>query len=314
LALLAVLSLGSVAAACLDSARDTPRPDRSGPLARTALAGFIPNDAADGTGWASVQWNFAGAYGVGAPAAWANLIAARAPGGSGVTVAVVDTGVAYRDTAASRGSPDLAVAHFVPGWDFVDDDPDPYDENGHGTHVASTIAEDTNNALGLTGLAYGAGIMPIRVMDRSGVGETVTIARGVRFAVDHGAKVINLSFVFPLGVTEQQVSPLVDALEYASERGTLVVAASGNDGAASIGFPARSRHVLAVGATTEFGCAAAYSNHGPELDLVAPGGGMDAAIHDRNCEVGRRGARRLKTLRPSGRGGSRTCPRRRSAS
>jgi serine protease len=259
------------------------------PTARTGGEPFFPDDTADGRGWAALQWNFDGAYGVNAPAAWANLIAASAPGGAGVTVAVLDTGVAYADQSPFHTSPDLAAAQLAPGWDFVDDDAYPFDENGHGTFVASTIAEDTNNDFGLTGLAYGARIMPIRVLDRYGNGNAVTIARGVRYAVDHGAKVVNLSFNFDPTVTAAQIPLLLAALKYAAAHGVLVVAAAGNEGVASVSFPARSRYAVAVGATTEFGCAAGYSNHGPDLDLVAPGGGDDAAIHDPNCRAGRHG-------------------------
>jgi serine protease len=267
---------------CPDSADCDKPPVSSAPQAHASGGPFIPNDVADGRGWAGMQWNFAGAYGVDAPGGWANLNAAGAPGGAGVTVAVLDTGVAYN-------SPDLAAAHFAPGWDFVDSDPHPLDENGHGTDVASTIAEDTNNAFGLTGLAYGARIMPIRVLDRYGNTYAETIARGVRYAVDHGAKVINLSVNFAPAVSAAQIQPLIRALEYAAQRRVLVVAASGNEGVAAVAFPARSRYVLSVGATTEFGCAAIYSNHGPDLDLVAPGGGDDAAIQDPNCQPGRSG-------------------------
>jgi serine protease len=259
------------------------------PVGRIAVEQFMPNDTADGAGWASVQWNFAGAFGVDAPAAWANLIAVGSPGGQGVTVAVVDTGVSANDGRPAPGSPELGAGQLVPGWDFVDDDSDPSDENGHGTQVASTIAEDTNNAFGLTGLAYGARIMPVRVFDRDGVGEVETIARGVRFAVEHGAKVINLSFAFGLTTTEADIGILLSALEYAAQRGVLSVGASGNEGIDSVDLPARSRHVLAVGATTEFGCVAAFSNHGRGLDLVAPGGGTDATIQDLHCKAGRRG-------------------------
>ena len=259
------------------------------PVGRIAVEQFIPNDTADGAGWASVQWNFSGAFGVDAPAAWANLIAVGSPGGDGVTVAVVDTGVSAADTSFVQGSSELAARQLVPGWDFVDDDSDPSDENGHGTLVASTIAEDTNNAFGLTGLAYGARIMPVRVFDRDGVGNVEAIARGVRFAVEHGAKVINLSFAFGLTTNEADIEVLLSALDFAAQHGVLSVGASGNEGVDSVDLPARSRHVLAVGATTEFGCAAGFSNHGRGLDLVAPGGGADASLRDPHCKVGRRG-------------------------
>ena len=109
----------------------------------------------------------------------------RAPGGSaasGVTVAVLDTGVAYSDHGRITRSPDLRGNRFVRGYDFVDDDRTPHDENGHGTHVASTIAESNDNGIGVTGLAFGAKIMPVRVLDRWGEGDSVAIARGIRFA------------------------------------------------------------------------------------------------------------------------------------
>jgi serine protease len=131
--------------------------------------------------------------------------------------------------------------------------------------------------------------MPVRVFDERGVGNEDTIARGVRYAVDHGAKVINLSFTFGQGVGESQVASLLDAIAYAAQRNALVVGASGNAGAPSVDLPARSPSVLAVGATTEFGCVAEYSNYGPELDVVAPGGGSDAPIADQHCRAGRHG-------------------------
>jgi len=258
-------------------------------VARTAVDQSIPDDTPEGPGWASVQWNFAAEYGVDAPIAWGNLIAAGAPGGSGVTVAVLDTGVSSSQRSPAPGSPELAAGQVVPGWDFVDGDADPTDENGHGTQVASMIAEDTNTGFGQTGLAYGAKIMPVRVFDSQGVGDVDTIARGVRFAAEHGAKVINLSFAFGPSTTEADIAPLVSALDFAAQRGVLSVGASGNEGIESIDLPARSRNVLAVGATTEFGCVAAYSNYGRELDLVAPGGGTDAPISDKHCKAGRRG-------------------------
>ncbi|HET6944455.1 MAG TPA: S8 family serine peptidase [Gaiellaceae bacterium] len=264
---------------------------RSKPAAR-ASGSFVPDDSADGTagGWAALQWNFAGPNGVDAPRAWANANAAGAPGGAGVTIAVLDTGVAYADLGPYGASPDMAATTFVPGWDFVDDDPDPIDENGHGTHVAATIAEATNNGYGLTGLAYGARIMPVRVLDASGNGDATTIARGIMFAVDHGAKVINLSLNFTPDVDSSRIGPLLSALAYAKQHGSLVVAAAGNEAAGAVDYPARSNDVLAVGATTEFGCAAQYSNFGPDLDVVAPGGGADAPLPgDPYCEDGRVG-------------------------
>jgi serine protease len=253
---------------------------------------FLPDDTAGGRpgGWRELQWNFAGRYGVDAPRAWANLIAAGAPGGAGVTIAVLDTGVAYTNRKSFRRSPDLEGTRFVPGWDFVDDDPYPLDRNGHGTHVASTIAEQTDNAYGLTGLAYGARIMPVRVLDAAGDGDALKIARGVVFAVDHGAKVINLSLNFDRAISAAQIPELLRAFRYAAGRGVLVVTAAGNAHAEGLPYPARADDVLAVGATTEFGCVASYSSFGRDLDIVAPGGGADASLtNDPNCRSGRTG-------------------------
>ena len=252
-----------------------------------ARVSYIPNDpgrAAAPGGWQQLQWNFAGPFGVNAPAAWDNVARAGRLGGSGVTVAVLDTGVAYSDRGRIRRSPDLRGNRFVRGYDFVDGDASPHDENGHGTHVASTIAESNDNAIGVTGLAFAAKIMPVRVLDRWGEGDSVAIAKGIRFAAKHRVDVINLSFEFGVGVKGRQIPDILDALDYARDRGTLVIGASGNDSRARVAYPARASEVLSVGATTEHGCLADYSNKGPMLDLVAPGGGDDAELADDvNC-------------------------------
>ena len=126
--------------------------------------------------------------------------------------------------------------------------------------------------------------MPVRVLDRRGEGDSAAIARGIRFAAGKGASVINLSFEFGGGVTAGQIPDILDALRYARRKGVLVVGASGNAARASVAYPARANDVLSVGATTEHGCLAEYSNNGPTLDLVAPGGGPDAALDgDPNC-------------------------------
>jgi serine protease len=252
-----------------------------------ASGGLIPNDEGDGHApgdWQQLQWNFSGRFGVHAPEAWANVAADGAPGGQGVTVAVLDTGVAYANRGPFRRSPDFSPHTFVAGYDFVAHDPFPNDRNGHGTFVASTIAEATGNRLGLTGLAFAAHIMPVRVLDSQGEGDAATIAEGVRFAVNHHAQVINLSLEFSSDVTAADIPELIEALRYAHHRGVLVVAAAGNEGHAAIAYPARAPDVVAVGATTEHGCLANYSNDGAGLTLVAPGGGADANLPgDPNC-------------------------------
>jgi serine protease len=258
------------------------------PDVRAHVSGtFIPNDTAGTTttgGWQTVQWNFTGPFGVNAPEAWANAAAAGRPGGSGVIVAVLDTGVAYARRGPFRRSPDFTRAQFVQGWDFVSRDPYPNDRNGHGTFVAATIAEATNNGYGLTGLAYGARIMPVRVLNSEGEGEASTIAEGVVFAVRHHAQVINLSLEFSPGVTASDIPELIQAIHFAHRRGVLVVAAAGNEGHTAVAYPARAADVVSVGATTEHGCLASYSNDGSGLTLVAPGGGPDASLAgDPNC-------------------------------
>jgi serine protease len=249
--------------------------------------GLIPNDRGDGTHpgeWQKLQWNFSGAFGINAPEAWANVAADGHPGGKGVTVAVLDTGVAYANRGPFRRSPDFSRYEFVGGYDFVARDRYPNDRNGHGTFVASTIAEATNNGYGLTGLAFAARIMPVRVLDTQGEGEASTIAEGIDFAVRHGAQIINLSLEFSPGVTASDIPELIEAIRFAHRHGVLVVAAAGNEGHTALAYPARAPDVVSVGATTEHGCLASYSNDGSGLTLVAPGGGADAMLPgDPNC-------------------------------
>jgi serine protease len=252
-----------------------------------AAGELTPDDRGAGAtpgGWTQLQWNFAGPASVNAPEAWANLDASGAPGGQGVTVAVLDTGVAYANRGPFRRSPDFSRFQFVAGYDFIARNGFPYDRNGHGTFVAGTIAEATNNHYGLTGLAYGAHIMPIRVLNAEGEGEASTIAEGVRYAVDHGARVVNLSLEFSSNVTASDIPELIGALHYATRHGVFVDAAAGNEAHSAIAYPARGPDVVAVGATTEHGCLADYSNEGAGLTLVAPGGGADANLPgDPNC-------------------------------
>ncbi len=253
-------------------------------IARTS---FVPNDpgfdAVPG-GWQNTQWNFGPTVGVNAPAAWDNLIAAGRPGGRGSVIAVLDTGVAYTNRDRFRRSPDFSPVRFLHGYDFVDRDRYPNDQNGHGTHVAGTIGETVNNGAGVTGLAYGARIIPVRVLDRLGEGDSSAISAGIRYAARRGADVVNLSFEFGTAVTRNDIPDILEALRYARRKGTLVVGASGNAAATAVAYPARAGEVLSVGATTEHLCQADYSNAGPGLDVSAPGGGEDATVPgEANC-------------------------------
>ncbi len=261
----------------------------AGPVATTPAAPGepFPNDpglAKTPGGWSELQWNFDGEYGVEAPGAWQNLIADHAPGGQGVVVAVLDTGVAYASRGRFRLLTRLLPLPVRAGWDFVAHNRYPNDRNGHGTDVAGTIAEATNNGKGLTGLAYGVRIMPVRVLNSEGNGDAATIAKGVRFAVNHGARVINLSLEFPGGITASDIPELISALRYAHRHRVVVIAAAGNEAHSAAAFPARAPNVIAVGASTEHGCLASYSNFGTGVTLVAPGGGPDANLPgDPNC-------------------------------
>ena len=248
---------------------------------------WIPNDPGRSGvpgGWQQDQWNFMPGTGVDAPRAWDNLIAAGRPGGRGVTIAVVDSGVSF------RRSPDLSANRFTRGYDFcartgrggeacAGRDSNPEDEFGHGTHIASTIAETTNNANALTGLAYGASIIPVKVLNRFGDGDEDAIASGIRYAADRGAHIINLSFEF--GSTTfraDQIPRIAAAVRHARRQGALIVAAAGNTSFDEVAYPAALPGIVSVGAVTEHGCLAEYSNTGSGLDLVAPGGGEDAPL------------------------------------
>jgi serine protease len=159
--------------------------------------------------------------------------------------------------------------------------------------VASTIGERTNNAIGVTGLAYGARIMPVRVLDRYGAGDSADITAGIRWAVRHGADIINLSFEFDDGfrqVPARDIPDILAALRYARRHNVVVVAAAGNQSRTTVAYPARYRTVIGVGATTEHGCRANYSNSGRGLDISAPGGGHDDP-NDPTCTPNLPGAR-----------------------
>jgi serine protease len=258
-----------------------------------ATGSFFPDDRGRSNrpqGWERTQWNMMPGTGVDAPGAWGNLIAAHRAGGRGVVIAVLDTGVAYRNWRKFRVSPDFRGTRFVHPYDFIANNKYPLDRNGHGSLVAGIIAEATDNNLALTGLAYGASIMPVRILDANGLGAESTIAHGIRYAVKHGAQVINLSLEFlPSQVTSaSEIPQIVSAINFAHSHGVTVVGAAGNDQTNRIAYPARAHNVISVGATTKDQCLADYSNGGSGLDLVAPGGGDDAAMPtDPHCHPGR---------------------------
>ena len=216
-----------------------------------------------------LQWNM---LLIGAPEAWSTTFA------SGVTIAVLDTGVAYEDYQQFGRSPGLSQTQFVSPYDATDGTTHANDEDGHGTHVTGTLAQDWD-AYGVAGLVPQAAIMPVRVCRPYGCSAD-SIAAGVYWAVDHGADVINLSLGGPIMTTIER-----EALAYAEAAGVVVVAAAGNGGGDLIGdptldFPARLETVISVGALDRFMERAVYSSYGAHegedgLHVMAPGGIKD---------------------------------------
>jgi len=198
----------------------------------------------------SKQWNLRS---INVEAAWDNSK------GAGTVVAVIDTGITQ--------VPDLADTPMVKGYDFVNDRETATDDYGHGTHVAGTIAQSTNNEYGVAGIAYQASLMPIKVLDQDGGGTIADIAEAIRFAADQQADVINLSLG---GIGESQV--MQEAIAYAHSKGVVLVAAAGNANQNSAAYPARYPQVIGVAALDAAGQKAPYSNFGAGVDISAPGG------------------------------------------
>lgn len=222
---------------------------------------FVPNDPYYGFQWHLDQ--------IGMPEAWTRNR------GSGVVVAVIDTGVAFRDESGWMRAPDLADTELVAGYDFVHNDPNPDDEHGHGTHVAGTIAQSTNNGLGVAGVAPEASIMPLKVLDANGSGGWGAIAAAIRYAADNGADVINMSLGG--GMSSRAVQRAID---HAHANDVLVVAAAGNSSRSRVEYPARHNHVVAVGAVRYDRSLTFYSCYGTGLDVVAPGGDLRVDQND----------------------------------
>ncbi len=240
-------------AALIAKIKADPKVEVVEPLMRVHASGFTPNDPQFDKQWNLKMLNL--------PAAWERTR------GKGVVVAVIDTGIAYEDHDDFRQVPDLQGARFVDGYDFVNDDEHANDDHGHGTHVAGTIAQVTNNNEGVAGVAFEASLMPIKVLDHFGSGNSADIADAIRWAVDHGAKVLNLSLG---GGGRSDV--MAHAVEYARAKGAVVVCAAGNAGRGVVEFPAAYPGAVAVGAVGPSGARAPYSSWGKELDIAAPGG------------------------------------------
>ncbi|MCP3031911.1 S8 family peptidase [Halobacillus sp. A1] len=218
-------------------------------------AAWTPND----TYYNSVQY---GPQTTNTPAAWDITRGSR-----NQQIAVIDSGVDYNH-------PDLNDK-TVRGYDFVDNDNDPMDENGHGTHVAGTAAAETNNSQGIAGMAPDTEILAVRALDASGNGSLAAIADAIRYSADQGAEVINLS----LGC-DCDTQTLEDAVNYAWSQGSLIVAAAGNDGVSTTFEPASYSNVIAVGAVDENDDIASFSNYGTWVDVTAPGVDIASTVPD----------------------------------
>jgi serine protease len=239
--------------------------ERNGLVRKSQGRTFRPNDQ-----FYRFQWNMTQ---IGAERTWGIQQGRRTVG-----VAVLDTGIAYEnylDPLTGRQfakAPDWGDTPFLPGRDFVGNDSHANDDEGHGTHVAATIAEAANNSLGLAGLAFGVSLMPVKVLDSQGVGSFLDVAEGIDFAANFSQgetriRVINLS----LGGAGSSTT-VAQAIDRAVAAGIVVVASSGNDDRGQIDFPASHPPVIAVGAVDAQKARARYSNFGPQLSVVAPGG------------------------------------------
>ncbi len=216
----------------------------------THRAFYTPNDPQYGDQYADQMVN--------APAAWEDTL-----GDSGVTVAVVDQGVKY-------DHPDLSGNMASdPGYDFVDNDSDPYPDNLseeiHGTHVAGIAAAGVDNGTGVTGIGNST-IISGRALSESGSGSTSDIADAIEWAADQGADVINLS----LGGGGYNQT-MKNAVSYATDSGSLIVAAAGNSGSRGVSYPAAYSECVAISALDSDGSLASYSQYGESIELAAPG-------------------------------------------
>jgi serine protease len=230
-----------------------PKPAADGDASET---GYVKTATAPNDPLYSKQWHL---HNINVEQAW------ETNRGKGTTVAVIDTGVTK--------TTDMDKTEFVAGYDFVNNKADAADDNGHGTHVAGSVAQSTNNAFGVAGVAYEAKIMPLKVLAASGGGTVSDIAESIKFAADNGADVINMS----LGGGGESAL-MKEAIDYAHGKGVVIVAAAGNENQNSASYPARYNHVIGVAAYDAKGEKAEFSNFGAGVDIAAPGGGHGSKV------------------------------------
>ncbi|CAM5608094.1 S8 family peptidase [Niallia circulans] len=183
--------------------------------------------------------------------------------------------IAVLDTGVDASLADLKNK-ITAGYNFINESDNVYDDNNHGTHVSGIIAAGINNGYSMSGIHTNAKIMPVKILDASGSGDTEQIAKGIKYAVDHGAKVINMS----LGGGYSRV--IESMLQYANSKNVTIIAASGNNGYEGLDYPGSSKYVTAVGASNDLDIVADYSSYGKELKLVAPGSNIPSLVPNGN--------------------------------
>ncbi len=245
--------------AAIDKLKDNPDVEYV-ELNHMVYALGTPNDPF----YSSSQW---GMPKINLPTAWDIT-----EGDSSVIVAVLDTGIDLDHPDFSCTVPGGANK-LTSGWDYAYNDGNPDDDHGHGSHAAGIVGACTNNSIGVAGTAPNTRLMPVQVLNSSGDGSYADVASGVTYAVNNGAKIINLS----LGGSSNN-STMANAIQYAYDNGVLIVAASGNSGTQSILYPAAYNTVMAVGSTTSSDARSWFSNYGSNLDVVAPGSSIYSTV------------------------------------
>ena len=201
------------------------------------------------------------------PSQW-HLPKISAPLGWDTVTGSATVDIAIADSGVDPAHPDLA-GKLIPGYNFYDNNADTRDVYGHGTEVAGAAAAIGNNGVGVSGVAWGNAIMPLRVTDTAGYGYYSTMANAIVYAADHGVRIVNLSF----GGTSSSTT-LQSAIDYAWSKGTIVFASAGNSNVSTLTYPAACNHVVAVAATDSADNKAGFSNYGNWITVAAPGSGI----------------------------------------
>jgi len=275
-----VLELGQISADATARALQRLKTDPDVEFAEPAhsfSSKLTPNDpflATSGT-WGEPYADLWGLFSINAPAAWDTAT------GDGVVVAVVDTGLDYNhpDIAANVWTnPGEVDSNFtdddgngfvddVRGWNFAFGNNDVTDHNGHGTHVAGTIAATGDNGIGVIGVAWHSRVMPVKGLDDGGFGFDFELAPAIEYAAANGADVINASWE-----GQDSSQSIEEAIQFATGLGAVFVAAAGNESQDAMNsFPASSPEAITVAASDPFGNLAFFSNFGSKIDTTAPG-------------------------------------------